>query len=273
MYEEYWGFSEKPFENSPDPRFLYCSTQHEEALMRMLYAVKERKGAALLTGEYGSGKTLLSRVLISKLNEESSRYSISLVVNPAIPPLDLLKEVVYQLGCDVSKDDDKVEILHKLNEVLYKNLIDDRHSVIIIDEAQAISDDISFEEIRLLLNFQSNERFLLTLLLLGQPELKEKINRIPQLEQRFSLRYHLQNLNYEETVEYISHRCKVAQRNGGATVFTDEACRLIYEWTDGIPRKINNVCDLSLLIGYGSKANAVDESIVKGVVEDLRQQS
>lgn len=271
MYEEYWGFKEKPFENSPDPRFLYCSTQHEEALMRMLYAVKERKGAVLLTGEYGSGKTLLSRVLISKLNEESSRYNISLVVNPAIPPLDLLKEIVYQLGCDVSKEDDKVDILHKLNEALYKNLIEDRHSIIIIDEAQAIDDDASFEEMRLLLNFQSNERFLLTLLLLGQPELKDKVNRIKQLEQRFSLRYHLENLSFEETSGYISHRCQVALGNG--EVFTDGANRLIYEWTEGIPRKINNICDLSLLIGFGNKAKQIDELIVEAVIEDIRQQS
>ncbi len=271
MYEEYWGFIEKPFENSPDPRFLYCSAQHEEALMRMLYAVRERKGAALLTGEYGSGKTLLSRVVIGKLNEEANRYSISLVVNPAIPPLDLLREIVYQLGCEVSKDDDKLDILHKLNEVLFKNLTDEKHSVIIIDEAQAIDDETSFEEIRLLLNFQSNERFLLTLLLLGQPELKEKINRIKQLEQRFSLRYHLQNLSYEETVEYIIHRCRVAQRED--KIFTAGSYRLIYEWTEGIPRKINNICDISLLIGYGNKANEIGESIVKAVVEDLRQQS
>ena len=271
MYEEYWGFLEKPFENSPDPRFLYCSTQHEEALMRMMYTVRERKGAALLTGEYGSGKTLLSRVLIGKFSEEFSRYSISLVVNPAISPLDLLKEIVYQLGCSVSNSDSKVDILHRLNEVLYRNLLEERHSVIIIDEAQAIEDEASFEEMRLLLNFQSNERFLLTLLLLGQPELKEKVNRIRQLEQRFSLRYHLQNLSFEETAEYILHRCRVAQRED--RIFTDGACRLIYEWTEGIPRKINNICDLGLLIGFGKKANRIDESIVEAVIEDIRQQS
>jgi len=271
MYEEYWGFSEKPFENSPDPRFLYCSSQHEEALMRMLYAVRERKGAALLTGEYGGGKTLLSRVIITKLNEESSKYSVSLVVNPAIPPLDLLREVIYQLGCDVSRDDNKVDLLHKLNEVLYKNLLEEKHSIIIVDEAQAITEDESFEEIRLLLNFQSNERFLLTLLLLGQPELKDKINRIKQLEQRFSLRYHLRNLSFEETVEYIVHRCRVARRE--EKIFTEEACRLIYEWTEGIPRKINNICDLSLLIGFGKKSDLIDESIAKAVIEDIRQQS
>jgi len=271
MYENYWGLKEKPFENTPDPHFLYYSSQHEEALSRMLYAIRERKGAAMLTGEYGSGKTLLSRVLITKLNDESNKYSISLVVNPAIPPMDLLKEVVYQLGCDVSKGDDKIDIIHKLNEVLYKNLIEAKHSIIIIDEAQAISDETSFEEIRLLLNFQSNERFLLTLLLLGQPELKDKINRIKQLEQRFSLRYHLQNLSFEETAEYISHRCRVAQKED--KIFTDDSCRLIYEFTEGVPRKINNICDLSLLIGFGKGANEIDEPIVKTVIEDVRQQS
>lgn len=271
MYEQYWGFVEKPFENSPDPRFLYCSTQHEEALMRMLYAVREKKAAALLTGEYGSGKTLLSRVLVTKLNEESDRYSVSLVVNPAIPSLDLLKEIVYQLGCDVSKDESKIDLLHKLNDVLYRNLVEGKHTIIIIDEAQAINDETSFEELRLLLNFQSDDRFFLTLLLIGQPELKEKIKNIKQLEQRFSLRYHLENLNPEETAEYISHRCRVAQRE--ERVFTDGACRLIYEWTKGIPRKINNICDLSLLIGYGKRVNEIDEPITRAVVEDLKQQS
>jgi len=224
MYTEYWGLTEKPFENTPDPRFFYLSTKHEEALMRLLYAVREKKGAAMLTGEYGSGKTLLGRTVAARLLDEEEKYNVALIVNPAIPSAELLSEIVYQLGAAPSKEDTKSELLHLLNEMLYKTIDEKRHTVVIIDEAQAIKDEEVFEELRLLLNFQLNDRFLLTLLLVGQPELKEKVNSIKQLHQRISIMYHLSALDEAEVRAYIEHRLRIAGNRN--FMFTDSAAGL-----------------------------------------------
>lgn len=271
MYENYWGLKEKPFENTPDPRFLFYSSKHEEALMRLLYAVRERKGAAMLSGEYGSGKTLLSRVVMAKLLNEGERYKVALIVNPAIPKEELLSEIVYQFGGEPTKDDKKSELLRKLNDILYRNMGDSKHSVIIIDEAQAIEDESTLEEIRLLLNFQLNEIFLLTLLLVGQPELKDKIDRIPQFKQRLAIKYHLGTLEFNETDRYIKHRCKVAGRE--EPVFSDKAIGLIYDASKGVPREINNLCDLCLVIGMGEKVNIINEDIAAKVIRDMKPEA
>lgn len=269
MYKEYWGFIEKPFENTPDPRFFYCSSKHEEALTRLLYAVQERKGAAMLSGEYGSGKTLLSRVIISKLLQQEDKYKFALVVNPAIPVLELLGEILYQLGGDNANQNRKTDILRNINDILYNTASNNRHTIIIIDEAQAIADDTVFEELRLLLNFQLNERFLLTLLLLGQPELREKVERIPQFKQRLALRYHLTTLTEPETARYIEYRCKTAGKN--ESVFTEDAYKSIYAYSNGIPRLINNACDLGLVIGMGEKTKYIDAHIIDEVIRDFKQ--
>ena len=271
MYQEYWGFKEKPFENTPDPRFLYYSSQHEEALMRLLYAVREKKGAALLSGEFGSGKTLLSRVVMTKLINEDDRYKVALIVNPAIPKEELLSEIVYQFGKEPDKEDTKSALLHKLNDILYRNMDDKKHSVIIIDEAQAIEDESTFEELRLLLNFQLNEMFLLTLILVGQPELRDKIENIPQFKQRMSIKYHLGTLGLTETQEYIRHRCRIAGRE--EPLFLDQAVRVIYDASGGIPREINNLCDLCLVIGLGNKLKAIDEGTALQVTRDMKPEA
>lgn len=268
MYQDYWGLKEKPFENTPDPRFIYYSPKHEEALMRLLYAVRERKGAAMLSGEYGSGKTLLSKVAMANLLNEGDRYKVALIVNPAISKKELLSEIVYQFGYDITREDTKSELLHKLNDLLYRNMNNHKHSVIIIDEAQAIEDESTFEEIRLLLNFQLNEMFLLTLLLVGQPELKDKIDKVPQFKQRLAIRYHLGTLDLNETGEYIRHRCQVAGRK--EPLFSDEAISLIYSASKGIPREINNICDLCLVIGLGEKVSLINEVIVSQVIKDIK---
>jgi general secretion pathway protein A len=268
MYQEHWGFKEKPFENTPDPRFMYYSVEHEEALMRLLYAVREKKGAAMLSGEYGSGKTLLSRVVMAKLLNEDDRYRVALIVNPAIPKEELLAEIVYQFGQEITKEESKSELLHKLNSLLYRNMNDKRHSVIIIDEAQTIEDEATLEELRLLLNFQLNEMFLLTLLLIGQPELKDKIDKLPQLRQRMSIRYHLKTLDANETAQYIRHRCRVAGKE--ESPFSDKAIGLIYDASGGVPREINNLCDLCLVIGLGEKVNLINEDIASQVIRDIK---
>lgn len=266
MYESYWGLKEKPFENTPDPRFLYYSPQHEEALIRLLYAVRENKGGALVTGEYGSGKTVLSRVLMGELGKE--KYSVGLITHPQLTPLQFLKEIVYQLGEDRSSPN-KAKVLHLLQDMLYANMEKGKDTVVIIDEAQLIKGRELFEELRLLLNFQLNDRFLLTLIFLGQPELRPKIEAIPQLKQRLGVRYHLSTLDEVETGKYISHRLKVA--GGEEKIFTEEAKGLTYRYSGGTPRRINNICDMSLLIGFGEKVKRIGEEIVKKIAQDLEE--
>lgn len=265
MYEEYWSLKGLPFENVPDPRFFYTSAEHEEALLRLRYAISRRKGAIMLTGEVGCGKTLLSRVLTMELPE--GRYEVAMIPNPTMSPSDLIKEILYQLGRESSASS-KAELLQCLNDELLKNMERGKETLIIVDEAQAIEDVHTLEELRLLLNFQLNDRFLMTLTLIGQPELKGMIKKIPQLDQRIAIRYHLRPLNLQETGNYVHFRLKAA--GASREIFTKEATGLIYSYTQGVPRKINNVCDLALLVGYSARADQIDGRILSGVIDEFK---
>jgi len=269
MYEKYWGLTEKPFENTPDPRFLYYSAQHEESLSRLLYAVKENKGAALLVGVFGCGKTLLARALINDLDKDL--YKTAFIANPYLSYEELLMYIVYNLGyTDLPKNKSEVlvnVILQRLQEVLENNARDGKRTVVIIDEAHIIHDPSVWEEIRLILNFQKDNQFLLTLLILGQPELKNIIETNKQFSQRIAVRCHLENLNEEDTKKYIQHRLKVAGRN--QETFSEEAYKLIYLKSGGIPRRINHLCDLALFVGFGKGINLINEEIIQDVARDL----
>lgn len=269
MYEAYWKLLEKPFENTPNPRFLYYSQKHEEALSRMLYAIREKKGGVILTGEYGSGKTLLSRVLLEEVSLEY--YQSVLIVNPKLPNLDLLEEIIRQLNGGRKHFSSKADLLNHFNEILLRNRKDAKRTIIILDEAQSIQEEDGFEELRLLLNFQLPDDFLFTLILLGQPELKEKISKLPQLKQRLAIRYHLKALTESETREYIIHRLEVA--GSKEEVFTYNALNDVYRFSGGIPRRINNICDMALLVSYSKKLNKIDEAIIRDVALDLEETS
>jgi general secretion pathway protein A len=264
MYEAYWRLSEPPFDNSPNPKFFYLSPEHEEALVRLVYTVRHRKGCGMLTGEYGCGKTTLSRALIQRL--EAERYEIGLLTNPSWNAVDFLREALYQLGTE-ARDQTKSELLHQLNDVFFRNFRDGRDTVLIVDEAQLIEDDMVFEELRLLMNFQTDERFLVTLLLIGSPELRERVRRLKHLDQRIAIRYHLNTLDYTHTAAYVAHRLKMAGR--ADSIFTEEAIKLIFDFTRGTPREINNVCDVALLVGYTKRVNEVGEKIVAEVIKDM----
>lgn len=258
MYLSYWGLSEKPFENTPDPRFMYYSVRHKEALLNLLYAVNENKGAALLTGEIGCGKTLIARTLVSRL--DPSQFDISLITNPRLSDDDFLHEVLYQFGINPDSGR-RVELLHRFNDFLYENVRNNRRSVLIIDEAQLIRDGMVLEDIRLLLNFQLDDRFLLTLILIGQPELREVFRMMPQLDQRVSIRYHIDPLSDEDTRRFIAHR--LAQAGLTRKIFTDEALEMICRSSGGIPRKINNICDLALVMGFARNLVEIDAPIIR----------
>lgn len=266
MYEHYWGFQLKPFQNTSDPRFLCRSEQHEEALTRLQYAVEEYKACAMLTGIFGSGKTLLAQALVDSLPPD--KFTTAFIFNPQLSHVELLREIIYQLGVHDRVPEQKTDILHQLSAILNDNYSEGRHTVIIVDEAHLIDDRLIFEELRLLLNFQKRDKFLLTLILVGQPELREKIVHLKPLDQRISIRFHLKGLRYEETRLYILHRLEVA----GATrpVFEEDTFQMIHDSSGGIPRRINQICDFALLAGFGLKSSLITKEIIKEVVMDAQ---
>ncbi|MBN1521568.1 MAG: AAA family ATPase [Candidatus Aureabacteria bacterium] len=263
MYEAYWKLKEKPFRNTPDPKFFFNSTQHEDALLKLTYAAAESMGAAMLTGVFGCGKTLIGQALLRDLGPE--RYRLAFINTPLLSSPELLRSIVRNLKSTElpSKMSELMSdsLLEILQDVLINNMRDGKETVIIIDEAHIIKDDNIFETLRLLLNFQLQDKFLLTLFLFGQPELKDKINNYKQLEQRIALRCHLDRFGEKETAQYILHRMKVAGRED--QVFTPDAVKIIFEKTGGIPRRINHLCDLSLLTGFGRKAQNIDRTIIE----------
>ena len=262
MYLEHWGFEKFPFENVPDPDFFYLSKTHEEGLTRLIYAAKMRKGAAMLSGDIGCGKTTLTKVYVQKLSAE--QFDIGLIINPKLEPLEFLQEVLYQLGVkDVP--DSKGGCLRLLNEKMTENAKAQKQTLLIVDEAQAL-DESSFEEVRLLLNFQHNGRSLINVVLVGQPELRGKIKDMEQLEQRIAIKYHLTPFDQEDTARYITFRQEKA--GGKKNVFTSVAIERIYEITEGVPRKINNLCDLSLLIGFSKNGKMIDPQVIEDIMSD-----
>ncbi len=263
-YEDYWGLKRAPFENVPDPRFYFPSTRHEEGLHRLLYGVEARKGALMLTGEIGCGKTLLSRTLIQQLSHE--RYDLALIANPSFEVTDFIKEILYQLG--VNQNGTKLDMIHALNDHLLHNLNKGRDTVLVVDEAQAIHDVAIFEELRLLLNFQLNDRFLLTLVLLGQPELRTKVEALAQLAQRIVMRYHLMPFSAEEVGDYVDFRMQAA--GASRVVFMPEAMQAIYDASGGVPRKINTIADLALLIGFMEQSRQIGPEVVKKAFKEAR---
>ncbi|MBF0619753.1 MAG: AAA family ATPase [Candidatus Omnitrophica bacterium] len=265
MYTRHWNLFEKPFELTPDPKYVYYSKAHEEALLRLMYTVRDAKGAMLLTGGYGCGKTVLSRVFLNEL-VSAGRFEVALITNPRYSAKELLVEIVYQLGGDRHDYKSKGELLHLFNEIIYRNLENEKETVIVIDEAQAIEDLETFEELRLLLNFQQNNHFLLTLILIGQPELRARLKGLPQLKQRLVIEYHLNALDERDCALYIDHRLRVA--GAQREIFDTKAKKLIFKYSGGIPRVVNGIADTALLVGFSENKKNVDEPLLKRVVQN-----
>ena len=260
MYLEHWGLKEMPFENTPDPKFFYSSKMHTEALGRILYAITNNKGCALLTGEYGCGKTALVRKVIESL--DSDHCELGLINSPIFAFHEFLREILFQYGQDV-QNGTKLEHFHRISGFCFENAKNGKQNILVIDEAQLIEEPQIFEHLRLLLNLQLEDKPLMNVFLVGQPELRDRIMVYPQLDQRVGVRYNLHYFSLEDTVCYIRHRLKVA----GATrdIFSPDAFGAIFKMTRGIPRCINNTCDLSLLDGSASGVEMIDECIVKNV--------
>ncbi|HAS54194.1 MAG: ATPase [Nitrospirae bacterium GWC2_57_13] len=264
MYEEFYGLKEKPFNKTPDPRFLYESRTHAEALARLQHAVEEQD-IILLTGEIGAGKTTLSRALIDSLDEQ---YHPVLIINPRLSPSQLLKVVAQRLGMDESGRH-KHGLLEGINAKLYELYEAGRRPALIIDEAQLIPGKDAFEEIRLLTNFQLDDRNLLALVLIGQPELRERLNRRPYraLRQRIGFAYHLGPLDEGETRAYAEHRLRVAGRE--TPLFDDEALASLHRHSGGVPRLINIIAGNALLEGFGREAAMITADIIEDVSREL----
>jgi len=218
----------------------------------------------MLTGIFGSGKTLLARALVDGLRRD--QYTSANIFNPQMGNVELLREIIYQLGIHDNIPQQKSDVLHRLADILNDNHAEGRHTVIIIDEAHLIDDRMIFEELRMLLNFQKKDKFLLSLILVGQPELREKIAHLKQFDQRISIRFHLTGLKAAETETYIQHRLKIA--GAQEPIFESDTYRMIHESTGGLPRRINQICDLALLTGFGTKASSIDVETLKEVVLD-----
>ena len=262
MYEEFYGLKEKPFSKTPDPRFLYQSRKHAEALARLQHAVEEQD-IVLLTGEIGSGKTTLSRAFIDALD---ASYRPLLIINPRLSPSQLLHTVALRLGMDdVSRY--RHGILEGINGRLFELYEEGKRPVIIIDEAQLIPGKSTFEELRLLTNFQLDDRNLLSLVLIGQTELRERLTKKPYraLKQRIGMQYHLGPLDAEETEAYVLHRLKVAGRE--EPLFDAQAQALLYQYSEGVPRRINTIAGNALVEGSGRETAIIGPEIIESVVE------
>jgi len=263
MYEAFYGLKEKPFGKTPDPRFLYQSRKHAEALARLQHAVEEQD-IVLLTGEIGSGKTTLSRAFIDSLDES---YHPLLIINPRLSPSQLLRTVALRLGMD---DENRFRhgLLEGINARLYELYEAGKRPVLIIDEAQLVPGKATFEELRLLTNFQLDDRNLLAIVLIGQTELRDRLQRKPYraLRQRIGMQYHLGALDREETEAYVQHRLAVAGR--AAVLFDQRALGLLYEHSEGVPRRINVIAGNALVEGFGRSAAAIGPEIIESVVND-----
>jgi general secretion pathway protein A len=267
MYQEFYGLREKPFSTTPDPKFLYLTVAHQEALAQILYGVRERKGFIVLTGQVGTGKTTLLHTLRQRLNGQAA---VSFVFSSTLAFEDILEYVLEDLG--VAKGPaSPAQRLMALNNFLIDRQRIGENTVLMFDEAQNMAPG-TLEQIRLLSNFETPTDKLLQILLVGQPELKEKLQlpELHQLKQRIGLRCHIPPLTAREARHYIRNRLWIAGADD-LDVFTESAVGRIAEYSGGIPRLMNIVCDHCLLFGYADQKRRVEESTVKQAIEYLEE--
>lgn len=264
MYKEFYGLTEKPFSKTPDPRFLYMSTGHQEALARLEYAVEETE-IALLTGDIGCGKTTISRALMDRMGDN---YHFLFVFNPRLTADELLRVIASGLKVE-NPSQQKDQLLKEITTALYMMHGEGRVPVVVIDEAQLIPDRELFDELRLLTNFQLDDKNLVSVIIMGQPELRLMLASpvYEPFRQRISLNFHLAPLGLEETMEYLDFRIVAA--GGEPGLFSPDAVQRIYELSQGVPRRINAVATNALLIGYGKDAAWIDSTIVEETAAEL----
>jgi general secretion pathway protein A len=266
MYDAFYGFQEPPFNITPDPRFLFFSERHREAFNHILFGIRERKGFIQLTGEVGAGKTTVCRAILEHLGPA---VRTALILNPCLTSTQLLRAILIEYGLNPPSRADRVTCLGLLNQFLLDQVAAGNDVVLLIDEAQDLDSEL-LEQVRLLSNLETDQRKLLQIVLIGQPELRDMLEerRLRQLRQRITVRYHLTPLSRLETEYYIQHRLHVAGGNGRPG-FSRWAIRAVHRYSGGVPRLINAVCDKALLCGYVAGIDQLEARHVRRAIREL----
>ena len=267
MYESFYGLKEKAFNLNPDPEYFYLSREHEDAYRHLEYAISESKGFAVITGEVGSGKTTLINYLLYNLKLD---INIGLITNTNIPAPQFLKAICREFEIDVDVRE-KVDIMELFQDFLLERYAQNERVLLIIDEAQNISLE-AMEEIRMLSNLEAEKSHLIQIILIGQPELKSKLQRhdLKQFAQRVSTHYHINGLNKDEVKNYIQYRLEVGQAEN-LDIFQEDAIELIYQHSLGIPRIINVICDTALVYGYADELKIIDKNLIETVIKEREE--
>lgn len=269
MYNEYYQLKENPFNTTADPDFFFSSKTHSEAVANLIYGIEQRKGIIVVTGEIGTGKTTLCRKIF-KLS--TKRIKFALVLNPKCSEIQLLQMIVHDLGI-VTQSKNKYGLVQALNEFLIAESIQGNNIVVVIDEAQHLSVK-QLEQVRLLSNLETEKEKLLQIILVGQPELYDKLQlpELRQLRQRVAVHFHVQPLGKEDVKQYIHHRISKAVVDPDLSrqvEFTDQAIDSIFHFTQGSPRTINILCDRALLAGYVADTYSIDDEIIKNCAKEI----
>jgi general secretion pathway protein A len=268
MYKSFYNLQRNPFEITPDPSFLFPTTRHNEALASLYYGVTAHRGFVVLTGEVGTGKTLILRSLLGLLQRRDVAFA--LIFNPTLSPLEFMRYIALDFGLTVAGKA-KDELVHGLNGFLLHRHQKGLTTILVVDEAHHLSAEI-LEEIRLLTNLETSQQKLLQIILAGQPELDQKLDshELRQLKQRVALRCHLDPLSANETKEYMRRRLQIAGAVGAVDIFSGPAIEAVFHHSRGIPRLVNTVCENALLVGYAKHAATITSEIIDGVARDLR---
>lgn len=267
MYYQYYGFKEKPFNVTSDPAFFFLSRKHKEAIACMSYGIEQRKGIITITGEIGTGKTTMCRTLLNQLDKT---IKTAFVLNPYFSEVQLLEFIVRDFGIQIKRKT-RLNIISELNAFLISESSSGNNAVIIIDEAQNLTPR-QLEQIRLLSNLETDKEKLLQIILIGQPELRQKLNlyQLRQIKQRVMVDYHIEPLAGDEIHDYISHRINVASLSDEKKVkFSQEATKEIYKFSEGIPRLINLICDRALLLGFIKEKDIISDTIICDSINDI----
>ncbi len=268
MYLDFYGFREKPFNLTPDPRFIFLSKNHKEAFAHLLYGILNRVGFILLTGEVGSGKTTVLRAMLGEL--DAAQYRTGFIFNPCLSPLELLQNINREFGIS-SYSPNRASLLDELNSFLLEHNASGRTIVLVIDEAQNLEGPV-LEQIRLISNLETEKEKLIQIVLSGQPEFLEilKKEEMRQLNQRITVRYHLKPMDFSDTVGYVHHRIRVAGGGGRRRIiFSQRALKRIHSYSEGLPRLINAACDRALLAGFTKDASGISSRIAATGIEDM----
>ena len=266
MYQTFFDLAKKPFSITSSPSFLFLSKRHEEALAHLTYGIKERLGFIEITGEVGTGKTTVCRALLNQLDDKTKT---AFIFNSNMSEAQLMQTIIDDFGIKTTQKS-KGALFSELNRFLIEQLANGNNVVLIIDEAQNLSQKL-LEQVRMLSNLESDNEKLIQIVLVGQPELREKLSSpaLRQLRQRIAVRYHIEALNRDEVGQYIQHRLNLAGAAEGSLIFDEGAVDAVYQYSKGVPRLINILCNKALLTGFVLEERGITDSIVQRSISEL----